>query len=119
MTKLLIRSNRNIPPASFTLGPVISIFIGQPVPFLDFPMQAATYPFQSTFAEHKLASWGYDRFKQAGRKGLFGDHFVWCGNAFVNADKIMYVDSIHYSRAGAESLAKAIVDRSSEVGLLP
>jgi hypothetical protein len=95
------------------------IFVGQPVPFLDFPMQASTYPFKSTFAEHRLAGWGYGRFKQAGREGRFGERFVWCGNAFAHADRIMYVDSIHYSRTGAEILAKCIVERAAEAGLLP
>lgn len=97
---------------------VSPIFIGQPVPFLDFPMQPSTYPFQTTFAEHKLAGWGYDRFKQAGREGQFGERFVWCGNAFVRAETIMYADSIHYSPAGAEMLAKCIADRVMEAGLL-
>lgn len=98
---------------------VSAIFVGQPVPFLDFPGTAATYPFQSTYAEHRLCGWGYARFKEAGRNGLFGRRFVWCGDAFARADSIMYVDSIHYSRAGAEALAKMIADRSTEVGLLP
>jgi hypothetical protein len=31
----------------------------------------------------------------------------------------MYVDSIHYSAAGATVLAKCIVERAAEVGLLP
>ena len=95
------------------------IFVGQPVPFLDFPMSPATYPFTSTFAEHRLAGWGYGRFRQAAQDGLFGEHFVWCGNAFAQADRIMYVDSIHYSAAGAELLAQCIVDRAAQVGLLP
>lgn len=95
------------------------IFVGQPVPFLDFPMQEATYPFRSTFAEHRLAGWGYDRFRQAAREGRFGDRFVWCGNAFARADTIMYVDSIHYSAAGAELLARTLVERAAQVDLLP
>jgi hypothetical protein len=95
------------------------VFIGQPVPFLDFPMSAATYPFASTFAEHRLAGWGYDRFKQAAREGRFGERFVWCGNAFAQAERIMYVDSIHYSAAGAELLAGCIVERAAQAGLLP
>ena len=98
---------------------VTPVFVGQPVPFLDFPMQPATYPFRSTFAEERLAGWGYDRFKQAARDGQFGDHFVWCGNAFAGADRIMYVDSIHYSRAGAELLAGCLVERAAQVGLWP
>jgi len=95
------------------------IFVGQPVPFLDFSMTPATYPFRSTFAEHRLAGWGYGRFKDAARDGAFGDRFVWCGNALAGADRIMYVDSIHYSAAGADRLAACIVERAAEVGLLP
>lgn len=98
---------------------VSPIFIGQPVPFLDFPMRPETYPFQSTFAEHRLAGWGYKYFKDAARAGQFGEHFVWCGNAFGNAGGVMYADSIHYSAAGAEELARCIVTRSVEVGLIP
>ncbi len=95
------------------------VFVGQPVPFLDFPMSEANYPFKSTFAEHQLAGWGYGRFKEAARLGRFGERFVWCGNAFARADTIMYVDSIHYSAAGAETLAKLIVERAAQVDLLP
>lgn len=95
------------------------IFVGQPVPFLDFPMSGKTYPFDSTFSEHQLAGWGYDRFKQAAREGRFGERFVWCGNAFARAESIMYVDSIHYSAAGAELLARMIVERAGQVDLLP
>ena len=95
------------------------IFVGQPVPFLDFPMGDKTYPFDSTFAEHRLAGWGYDRFKQAAREGRFGERFVWCGNAFARAEAIMYVDSIHYSAAGAELLARTMVERAAQVDLLP
>jgi hypothetical protein len=95
------------------------IFVGQPVPFLDFPMGTATYPFASTFAEHRLAGWGYGKFKEAARQGRFGERFVWCGNAFAHADRVMYVDSIHYSAPAAELLAGCIVDRSAQVQLLP
>lgn len=95
------------------------IFVGQPVPFLDFPMSEATYPFKSTFAEHKLSGWGYDRFRQAAREGRFGDRFVWCGNAFARAETVMYVDSIHYSAAAAELLARTLVERAGQVDLLP
>jgi hypothetical protein len=95
------------------------IFVGQPVPFLDFPMGEKTYPFDSTFAEHRLTGWGYNRFKQAAREGRFGERFVWCGNAFAGADTIMYADSIHYSAAGAELLARTIVERAAQVDLLP
>lgn len=95
------------------------IFVGQPVPFLDFPMSEANYPFRSTFAEHRLAGWGYGRFKEAARLGRFGERFVWCGNAFARADTVMYADSIHYSAAGAELLAKLIVERAAQVELLP
>jgi hypothetical protein len=95
------------------------LFIGQPVPFIDFEPTPADYPFPSTYIEHRLAGWGYDRFKQAARDGQFGDRFVWCGNAFARAQGAMYVDSIHYSRAGAEILAQCITERAAEAGLLP
>ncbi|RXK54934.1 SGNH/GDSL hydrolase family protein [Oleiharenicola lentus] len=95
------------------------IFVGQPVPFLDFPMSEANYPFKSTFAEHRLASWGYGRFKEAARLGRFGDRFVWCGNAFARAETVMYADSIHYSAAGAELLARTLVERAAQVELWP
>ncbi len=95
------------------------IFVGQPVPFLDFPMSEANYPFRSTFAEHRLAGWGYGRFKEAARLGHFGERFVWCGNAFARTETVMYADSIHYSAAGAELLAKTLVERAAQVDLLP
>ncbi|HEX2853855.1 MAG TPA: hypothetical protein VHO24_11500 [Opitutaceae bacterium] len=112
------RANVQLTEAVARAHGVQAIFIGQPVPFLDFPMGPATYPFPSTFVEHQLAGWGYARFKQAAREGRFGDSFVWCGNAFAQADRVMYADSIHYSPWGAEVLARCIADRIAEAGLL-
>lgn len=112
------RTNIRLTEAMARAHGVQAVFIGQPVPFLDFPMNASTYPFRSTFAEHKLAGWGYDRFKQAARESRFGESFVWCGNAFAQANRVMYADSIHYSPLGAEVLARCIADRVMEVSLL-
>ena len=52
-------------------------------------------------------------------KGEFGGKFIWCGDAFVQADSIMYADSIHYSAEGAEILARSIVEKAGNSGLLP
>jgi hypothetical protein len=102
--------------AAYAVSP---IFIGQPVPFLDFPVKPSTYPFTSTYLEHQLCGWGYQWFKRVAGEGYFGPHFIWCGDAFENAESPMYVDSIHYSRAGAATLAQTITTRLVQNRLLP
>jgi hypothetical protein len=97
---------------------VTALFIGQPVPFLDFPKTSKTYPFPGSFAGHELCAWGYVRFREAARAGVFGEDFIWCGDAFSQAESIMYADSIHYSGQGAELLAQMIVRKAVENGIV-
>lgn len=98
---------------------VETIFIGQPVPFYDYPVPPERSPFHDRMSDHWLSYWGYRRFETAARQGQFGTNFVWCGDAFMNAAPTMYVDSTHYSAAAAVVLAKAIVARAGERNLLP
>jgi len=112
------RNVRLIEAAAKVYG-VSAVFVGQPVPFLDFPGTLKVYPFQSTYREHRLCAWGYDRFKAAGQTGRFGARFLWCGDAFAATEGLMYADSIHYSPAGSVALAKCIADRIVEARLLP
>ena len=65
------RQNVHLSEAAAQAYGVSAIFVGQPVPFLDFPMQPSTYPFSSTYREHQLCAWGYGRFKQAAKEGGF------------------------------------------------
>jgi hypothetical protein len=97
---------------------VSTVFIGQPIPFLDYPRNAETYPFIHPFAGHDLSEWGYGFLKNAALKGFFGPRFVWCGDVFSQAHDPMYADSIHYSYEGVKILAQAIVERASSKGLL-
>ena len=98
---------------------VATIFVGQPVPFLSYPMRLDTYPFPATATGHQLCQWGYNRFELAARQGGFGTNFIWCGDAFTNATESMYADSIHYSPAGCAELAKVIATRAEQHRLLP
>jgi hypothetical protein len=113
------RQNAHLTEAAARAYRVSTIFVGQPVPFLDFPMTPSTYPFGSTYKEHQLCGWGYGYFRQAAQEGVLGERFVWCGDAFAKANHIMYVDSIHYSAAGAETLAADIVEKAVQGNLLP
>ena len=92
------------------------VFVGQPVPFFDFRREPDTYPYPLAACGHELCEWGYRRFQHAAP--TFGPRFVWCGDAFSRAESIMYADRVHYSRQGAEILARTIVDRASRAGLL-
>jgi lysophospholipase L1-like esterase len=93
--------------------------VGQPVPFYDFPRSPQTDLFNAVFAGHELCAWGYPRFRERAAAARFGDRFVWCGDAFARATTYMYVDSIHYSAAGARLLAATIAERAAERHLLP
>jgi hypothetical protein len=95
------------------------VFVGQPVPFHFFPRTPTTDLFGPGYAGHDLCIWGYPRFREKAEAGSFGHRFVWCGDAFARATTYMYVDSIHYSAAGARLLAATIVERAGARGLLP
>ena len=94
------------------------IFVGQPIPFHQFPRTINTYPFPLPTAYHGLAMIGYDRFHDRAKAGRFGSSFIWCGDAFSDAKSFMYADGIHYSPEGNRVLAKVIVERAKERGLL-
>jgi hypothetical protein len=98
---------------------VTPLFVGQPVPFLDFIKNSRTYPFPATFDGYELCSWGYPRFKEPALAGEFGENFIWCGDAFSQANSVMYADSIHYSRQGARLLAQAIVRKALDKKIIP
>jgi hypothetical protein len=89
------------------------LFVGQPVPFLDYPGSlTVNYPFSVKGVDgHYLAAWGYDRFERAAREGRFGKNFVWAGDAFAGQSGPMYVDLVHYSQEGNARLAETIVER--------
>lgn len=95
------------------------LFIGQPTPFVDFTRNAANYPYDHLSQGHELCSWGYGRFKELAASGVLGPRFVWCGDAFADAQGIMYADGVHYSGGGADVFAKAIAERAAAKGLLP
>lgn len=97
---------------------ITPVFIGQPVPFLDFPVNRMTFPFPYAFPDHTLGEWGYDRFRGAALAGEFGKNFIWCGNAFSQANAIMYSDNIHYSIGGAKLLAQEIVRNVVAKGII-
>jgi lysophospholipase L1-like esterase len=94
------------------------LFIAQPVPFFDFPISPATYPFKTVRAGHELCPEGYLVFEQLTLTGAFGPAAIWCGDAFAQAKAIMYADSIHYSPEGNRVLARLIVQRAKAQGLL-
>lgn len=94
------------------------LIIGQPVPFFEFPRTPATYPFPLPTRQHPFAAAAYDRFRQRAASGEFGAQFLWCGDAFASAQSVMYADSIHYSPEGNRVLARVIVERARQRGLL-
>ena len=112
------RANARLIEAIARQWNVTPLLIGQPTPFLDFAPTPAIYPYGTGFAGHKLAVTHYGRFKSAGVNGEFGASFVWCGDAFADVRTIMYADSIHYSPEGNRTLARLIVERARERGLL-
>ena len=95
------------------------VLVGQPVPFLKYPRNSETYPFKKTISAHELCEWGYGRFEAAALRGDFGGSFVWCGGAFSEAANAMYADGIHYSPAGARTLAREVVAGMVKQQLVP
>jgi hypothetical protein len=110
--------NIRLTTAACAVHGVQAIFVGQPVPFHEFPANPTTYPFHKTWEGHELCEWEYPRFREAAERGEFGKDFIWCGDAFKDAQSIMYADSIHYSPEGNRRLAHVIVERARAAGLL-
>ena len=93
---------------------VATVFIGQPVPFLDYPRTSETYPFETALGGHELCAEFYPEFQKAAQRGDFGSHFIWCGDVFSEAGTSMYADGIHYSALGAGTLARTMAKRIDE-----
>lgn len=97
------------------------LFIGQPVPYMDYPLtNRSIHPFHdpSNESEDRLFTLGYPQFRALGKSGTLGDHFLWLGNLFVNASKPMYADRVHYSPLGSRLLAEKIVAECAARGFL-
>ena len=90
-----------------------TVFVGQPVPFMNYPVTPQTYPLTQPNDDHKLCALAYPRFAQLAASGAFGPDFIWAADAFVDASRPMYADGIHYSSRGARRLAQVIVERVS------
>jgi hypothetical protein len=98
---------------------IVPIFIGQPVPFYNFSKSPETYPFKHImYPVNQSVISGYDMFKKSALEGKFGKYFIWCGDVFSEENKILYADSIHYSKDGARLLAKKIVKKIFENGIV-
>ncbi|MGB0581132.1 MAG: SGNH/GDSL hydrolase family protein [Limisphaerales bacterium] len=93
-------------------------FLAQPVPFGDYPINAATYPFTQPNEEHRLCAIGYAPFAKMAEARAFGTNFVWAADAFRDAKEAMYCDAVHYSPRGAKRLAQVIFERVTEQLLL-
>ena len=112
------RLNIRLTETSAAAFGVKTLFVGQPVPFHDYPQDAVTYPFRIQRKLDALCRWGYPQFASLAAEGAFGRRFIWTGDAFRDAETSMYSDSIHYSPAGARLLARRILDQAVENGLL-
>ena len=97
---------------------VKTVFVGQPVPFLDYPQNQTTYPFAIERKLDLLCRWGYPMFETMAKRNDFGADFLWLGDVFNDATESMYSDSVHYSPAGARLLARRIVERADQARLL-
>jgi hypothetical protein len=88
-----------------------TVFVGQPVPFMEYPVNSTTYPFTQPNNDHRLCAFAYARFAQLAATGAFGPDFIWAADAFRDATVPMYADGIHYSPKGARRLAQVIAER--------
>jgi hypothetical protein len=115
------------------------IFVGQPIPLSNYPINSNTYIFDKTarnvndvfkneinksfyyigldILDDLLIS-GYIMFERFAKKGEFGTNFIWAGDVFSNAKSYMYVDNVHYSHEAGKILAKFIATQSFHKGLL-
>lgn len=104
------RNLRLIESAGREVG-TTTYFIGQPVPFGDYPINPRTYPFQQPNDDHRLCAFGYPHFAQLAQADALGTNFIWAADAFRHAEEPMYCDAVHYSPRGAKRLARVISER--------
>jgi len=114
------RRNQRLISAMAEAAGVEVLFVGQPVPWLDYDIDdPALYPFvdPDSDAQYRLIRLGYPRFAEAASEGAFGPRFLWLGDAFKDAAQPMYADRVHYSPKGIEVLAARLIEPVA--GLIP
>jgi hypothetical protein len=91
---------------------VTPIFVWQPIPLYKYDPKLRVFPVTDEHGRHEF---GYPAMEQAVAQREMGRNFVWCADAFNKATEPMYIDAVHYSIAGNETvatcIAQAIVDR--------
>jgi hypothetical protein len=93
------------------------IFVWQPIPF--YKHDNAYHLFrQRDPGINRYAERGYARMAQMLATKPAGDNFIWCADIQQELKEPLYVDSIHYTAAMSDRLARYIVAVLSERGFL-
>jgi len=85
------------------------IFVWQPVPTYHYNLKH--YPFKIEYLEtHYYTKYGYPRMARIVKQHRLGSNFLWCADIQSDAEKLLYVDLVHYSSDMSKTLAKQIAN---------
>jgi hypothetical protein len=91
---------------------ITPIFVWQPVPLYKSDPKLRLFPVKD---DHRRHEFGYPAMAQTVAARDMGNHFVWCADVFEHETKPVYLDSVHYTVDGNETVAgcvaQAIVQR--------
>ena len=94
---------------------VAPVFVWQPVPLHQYEAKLRLFP---VVGDHLLHETGYPAMARRVASTDMGKSFVWCADAFRNAERPLYLDSVHYTVEGNEIVAQCIMRDIVARGLL-
>lgn len=99
---------------------VIPVFVWQPVPTYKYDLSHHVFVKTSPtpFGGHLYSRYGYELLDQRRDTLPLGDNFLWCADIQEDANKLLYVDLVHYSPELNHALADTIASLTAERKLL-
>ena len=99
---------------------VTPIFVWQPVPTYKYDLSYHVFVKASPtpFGGNLYSRYGYELLDQRLKTQPLGDNFLWCADIQENAEKLLYVDLVHYSPDFNHTIAGTIADLIVERNLL-
>lgn len=92
---------------------ILPIFVWQPVPVYQYPLDLHPYAISN---EHLRVGLAYPRMAERVAKSKPARNFVWCADVFSDSKTGKYVDSVHYTAEGNRDIATCVA--AQLVGLL-
>jgi lysophospholipase L1-like esterase len=83
-------------------------FVWQPIPTYKYDLRYHAY--SGSFGGHEFSRHGYPRMRKFTDRHPLGSNFLWCADIQQEAEKLLYVDKVHYSPEMSKRVARCIAD---------